>query len=151
MCSIVKRSSHPMHIGGSSPFNKKDWVIKEWPMCNLAITVSSVLFVRGQIMHCLKSIHILFILFSRNSPHSDCHRSNTYLFVRGFRSEKGMSSTEMSPTRASLIYSRISSNAHMAGDPDRAAAATFCCCKHRFTTASRHSFAFDASKSEQKQ
>ena len=53
-------------------------------------------------MHCLKSIHILFILFSRNSPHSDCHRSNTYLFVRGFRSEKGRSSSEMSPSRASL-------------------------------------------------
>ena len=53
-------------------------------------------------MHCLKSINILFILFSGNSPHSDCHRSNIYLFVRGFRSEKGMSSTEMLSTRASL-------------------------------------------------
>ena len=37
-----------MHTGGSSPFNKKEWVIKEWPMCNRAITVSSFLVVRGQ-------------------------------------------------------------------------------------------------------
>ena len=27
-----------MHVGGSSPFNKKEWVIKEWPVCNRAIT-----------------------------------------------------------------------------------------------------------------
>ena len=40
ICSNVKRLSHPMHIGGSSPFNKKEWVRKEWPMCNRAITVS---------------------------------------------------------------------------------------------------------------
>ena len=31
-----------------------------------------------------------------------CDRFNIHLFVRAFRSEKGMSSTEMSPTRASL-------------------------------------------------
>ena len=43
---MVKCWSHPMHIGGSLPFNKKEWVIKEWPMCNRAITVSSFLFVR---------------------------------------------------------------------------------------------------------
>ena len=41
---MVKRLSNPMHTGGSSPFNKKEWVIKEWPMCNRAITVSSFLF-----------------------------------------------------------------------------------------------------------
>ena len=40
--------SHPMHIGGSSPFNKKEWVIKEWPECGRAIAVSSYLFVREQ-------------------------------------------------------------------------------------------------------
>ena len=27
ICSTVKRLSHPIHIGGSSPFNKKEWVI----------------------------------------------------------------------------------------------------------------------------
>ena len=54
-------------------------------------------------------IYILLILgisyiisFSGNSSHSNCHGSNIYLFVRGFRSENGMSSTEMSPSRASL-------------------------------------------------
>ena len=43
ICSVVNLSSNLMHIGGSSPFNKKEWVIKEWPMYNRAITVSSFL------------------------------------------------------------------------------------------------------------
>ena len=102
ICSMVKRLSHPMHIGGSSPFNKKEWVRKEWPMCNRAITVSSFLFFRGQAIHSFNTGNILYNLFSGNSAHSDCHSSNIYLFVRGFRSENGMSSTEMSPSRASL-------------------------------------------------
>ena len=102
ICSMVKRLSHPMHTGGSSPFNKKEWVRKEWPMCNRAITVSSFLFVRGQNIHSFNTGNILYILFSGNSSHSDCHSSNIYLFVCGFRSENGMSSTEMSPSRASL-------------------------------------------------
>ena len=99
---MVKCWTYPMHIGGSSPFNKKEWVTNEWPMCNRAITVSSFLFVRGQTIHSFSSGNIWCNLFSGNSSHSDCHSSNIYLFVRGFRSENGMSSTEMSPSRASL-------------------------------------------------
>ena len=99
---MVKRLSHPMHIGGSSPFNKKEWVIKEWPMCNRAIIDSSFLFVRGQTIHSFNTGNIWCNLFSGNSSHSDCHSSNIYLFVRDFGSENGMSSTEMSPSRASL-------------------------------------------------
>ena len=99
ICSNVKRLSHPMHIGGSSPFNKKERVRKEWPMCKRAITVSSFLFVQGQNILLILGI---FCIFSGNSSHSDCHSSNIYLFVRYFRSENGMSSTEMSPSRASL-------------------------------------------------
>ena len=99
---MVKRLSHLMHIGGSSPFNKKEWVRKEWPMCNRAITVSSFLFVWGQNIHSFNTGNILYNLFSGNSSHSDCHSSNIYLFVCGFRSENGMSSTKMSPSRASL-------------------------------------------------
>ena len=93
-----------MNIGGSTPFNKTEWVRKEWPMtmCNRAITVSSFLFVWWQMTHSFNTGNILYNLFSRNSSHSDCHSSNIYLFVRGFRSENGMSSTEMSPSRASL-------------------------------------------------
>ena len=102
ICSMVKRLSHLMHIGGSSPFNKKEWVRKEWPMCNRAITVSSFLFVWGQNIHSFNTGNILYNLFSGNSSHSDCHSSNIYLFVHGFRSENGMSSTKMSPSRASL-------------------------------------------------
>ena len=102
ICSMVKHLSHPIHIGGSSPFNKKEWVIKEWPMCNRAITISSILFVRGQTIHSFSIGNILYNLFSGNSSHSDCHSSNIYLFVRNLRSENGMSSTEMSPSRASL-------------------------------------------------
>ena len=79
--SMVKRSSHPMHTGGSSPFNKKEWVIKEWPMCNRAITVISFLFVPGQTIHSFNTGNILYNLFSRNSSHSDCHSSNIYLCV----------------------------------------------------------------------
>ena len=32
ICSQVKHSSHLMHTGGSSSFNKKEWVMKEWPI-----------------------------------------------------------------------------------------------------------------------
>ena len=101
---MVKCLSHPMHIGGSSPFNKKEWVRKEWPMCNQAITLSSFLFFRGQDIHSFNTWNILYNFFSGNSSHSesDCYSSNIYLFVRGFRSENGMSSTKMSPSRASL-------------------------------------------------
>ena len=93
-----------MHSGGSSPFNKKQWAIKEWPMCNRVITVSSFLFVQGQgqTIHSFNTGNILCNFFSGNSSHSDCHSSNIYLFVRDFRSENGMNSTEMSPTRSSL-------------------------------------------------
>ena len=76
ICSMVKRLSHLMHIGGSSPFNKKEWVRKEWPMYNRAITVSSFLFVQGQNIHSFNTGNILYNLFSRNSSHSDCHSSN---------------------------------------------------------------------------
>ena len=71
-------------------------------MCNRPITVSSFPFVRGQDIHSFNSGNMLYHLFSGNSSHSDCHSFNIYLFVRGFRSENGMSSTEMSPSRASL-------------------------------------------------
>ena len=60
ICSMVKCSSHPMHIGGSSPFNKKEWVRKEWPMCNRAITVSSFLFFQGQDIHSFNTGNILY-------------------------------------------------------------------------------------------
>ena len=87
---MVKLLSHPMHIGDSSPFNKKEWVIKEWPMCNRAITVSSSLFVWGQTIHSFNTGNILCSLVSGSSSHSDCHSSNIYLFERGFRSDNGM-------------------------------------------------------------
>ena len=101
MCSIVTCSSHPMHIGSSSPFNKK-WVMKEWQTCNRAIIVSSFLLVWGQTIYSFRLGHTLCSLFFGNSSHSDCQSSNIYLLVHAFMSEKGMSSTEMSPTTASL-------------------------------------------------
>ena len=101
ICSIVRCLSHPMHTGSSTPFNKKEWVIKEWPMCSRDITVSSFLFVWGQTIYSINTGNILY-KFSGNSSHSDCHSSNIYLFVHDFRSENGMSSTEMSPSRAIL-------------------------------------------------
>ena len=60
-------------------------------MCNQIITVSSFLFFRGQDIHSFNTGNILYNLFSGHSSHSDCHSSNIYLFVRGFRSEEGMS------------------------------------------------------------
>ena len=81
ICSMVKCLSHLMCIGSSSPYNKKEWVRKEWPMCNRAITVSSFLFVQGQNIHSFNTGNILYNLFSRNSSHSDCHSSNIYLCV----------------------------------------------------------------------
>ena len=58
--------------------------------------------VRGQTIHSFNTGNILYNLFSGYSSHSACHSSNIYLFVRDFRSENGMSSTEMLPSRASL-------------------------------------------------
>ena len=58
-CSIVNLSSHPLHTGGSSPLNKKEWVIMEWPLCNRNITVSSFLncFTFGNICVVYPSTH----------------------------------------------------------------------------------------------
>ena len=53
-------------------------------------------------MHSFNTGNILCNLFSGSSSHSDCHSSNIYLFACDFKSENGMSSTEMSPTTASL-------------------------------------------------
>ena len=53
-------------------------------------------------IHSFNTGNILYNLFSRNSSHSDCHSSNIYLLVCDFRSENRMSSTEMSPSWASL-------------------------------------------------
>ena len=52
--STVIFLSHAKHTGGSSPFNKKEWVIEEWPMCIRDITVSSLLFVRRQVVQSFK-------------------------------------------------------------------------------------------------
>ena len=117
ICSMVKLLLHPMHTGGSSPFNKKEWVIKEWPMCNRVITVS-LLFVREQTIKKFNIENILYNLFSGNSSHSDCHTSNIYLFVRDFRSENGMSSTEMSPSRAYLAVESAAEFSLMPGNAD---------------------------------
>ena len=117
ICSMVKCLSHPMHIGSSSPFNKKEWVRKEWPMCNQAITVSSFLFFQGQDIHSFNTGNILYNLFSGNSSYSDCYSSNIYLFEHGFRSENGMSST-IKGNLSCRICSRISPNANMARNPD---------------------------------
>ena len=68
ICSMVKGLSHPMHTGGSSPFNKKEWVIKEWPMCNRAITISSFLFVQGQTIHSFNTGNILHNYFLGTHP-----------------------------------------------------------------------------------
>ena len=70
-------------------------------MCNQATTVS---FSSSSVCpRTLSKLEILYvILFSGNSSHSDCHSSDIYLFAREFKSEKEMSSTEMSPTRSSL-------------------------------------------------
>ena len=57
---------------------------------------------RGQDIHSFNTGNIWYNFFSGNSSQSDCHSSNIYLFVHGFRSENGMSSTKMSPSRASL-------------------------------------------------
>ena len=100
--STVKSSPQPMHIGGSSPFSKKAWVIKEWPICNWAITVCSFLFVRGQITHSFKTGNIVCNLLSGNSSHSDCFGCNIYLLSRDFVWKWRMGSTQMSPARASL-------------------------------------------------
>ena len=71
-------------------------------MCNRVNTVSSFLFFRGQTTHCFKTGNISCNLFPGSSSYADCHNSNIYLFARDFKSENGMSSTEVSPTRASL-------------------------------------------------
>ena len=58
-------------------------------------TVSSFLFVRGQIIQSYKTGNILCNLLSGNSSHSDCHSCNIYLLARDFK-------FKTSPTRTSL-------------------------------------------------
>ena len=83
-------------------FQQKGMSNKRMANVQSAITVSSFLFVWGQTIHSFNTGNILCILLFGNSSHSDCHSSNIYLFVPYFRSENGMSSTKMSPSRASL-------------------------------------------------
>ena len=104
ICSMVKRLSHPMHNGGSSPFNKKQWVTKEWPMCNRAITISSILFFRGQDIHSFNTGNILYNLFSGNSSHSDCHSSNIYSLMRGFRNKKQTNKNQWQPWKPHAFF-----------------------------------------------
>ena len=61
-----------------------------------------LLLVPGHVKQSFNLGIILSSLFSGNSSHSDCLSSNTCLFTRDFKSEKGMSSPEMSPSRSSL-------------------------------------------------
>ena len=48
------------------------------------------------------NLKIFCVIYSQGTHLADCHSSNIYLFARDFKSEKGLSSTEMSRTRASL-------------------------------------------------
>ena len=64
--------------------------------------------IRGQVVQSFMFPNILCSLFSENLSHSDCQSSNTCLFIRNFKSEKGMSSSEMSPSRASLAAAEFS-------------------------------------------
>ena len=92
ICSMVKRLSNPMHAGGSSSFNKKEWVKKEWPMCNWAITVSSFLFFRGQDIH---SFNTGNILAQCSSSSLSCISPCTYISTSGFTSFFNLSITMM--------------------------------------------------------
>ena len=92
ICSMVKRLSNPMHAGGSSSFNKKEWVKKEWPMCNWAITVSSFLFFRGQHIH---SFNTGNILAQCSSSSLSCISPRTYISTSGFTSFFNLSITMM--------------------------------------------------------
>ena len=74
-------------------FNSKERVRCEWPMWSRFKTSGRT----ADIYFCSNQS-----LFSGNPSHSCCQRPMTYLLSPGFRSEKGMSSPETSPTRASL-------------------------------------------------
>ena len=69
-------------------------------MCSLDITVSSHLLVRGQVIKSFNFGNMQFI-FRKLVPHW-LQNSHTYLSARDCKSEKGMSSSKMAPTRASL-------------------------------------------------
>ena len=74
----------------------------DWLCQYVTLSAGKNCLVRGQNIYSFNTGNILHNLFSGNSSHSDCHSSNIHFFERGFRSENGMSSTEMSPSRASL-------------------------------------------------
>ena len=73
-------------------------------MCNRVNTVSSLLFARGQITRCLKSeTDFMQFLFLELIPLRLAATGLIHVCLyKAFRSEIGMSSSEMSPTRASL-------------------------------------------------
>ena len=80
-CSIVTCLSYTKHTSGSSPFNKQDWAIQEWPMCNRRIADSSFFFVQGK-RRSVKCGNILWSLFSGNLSQSNCHSSNIIVCMR---------------------------------------------------------------------
>ena len=110
ICSMVKRLSHLMHTGGSSPFNKKEWVIKEWPMYNWAITVSSFLLWmcksedKQYILLILEISYIIYIFICAWFQVWEQDELNRNVAIKGILSCR--------------ICSQISPNANMAGNPD---------------------------------
>ena len=57
MCSTVKGSSHPMHIGGSSSrFIRNVWVSRVCPMCSQASTRYFILGQKRSYFHVSKSL-----------------------------------------------------------------------------------------------
>ena len=75
-------------------------------MCNWAITVSSFLFFQGQDIHSFNTGNILYNLFFGNS---DCHSSNIYLFVRGFRQTDRQTDREKVPAGMDVTPRRANS------------------------------------------
>ena len=86
----------------------KRCVVYEWPVCNGEVTASSLLF-QSRTKKCMQSFSLGKTLCSLGktlcgySSHSDCQNcKDIYLFTRGFKSEKRLSSSEISSSRASL-------------------------------------------------
>ena len=102
-----------MHTGGSSPFNKKQWVIKEWPMCSRAITVSSSLFVRGQTTHCFNTVIYFLGAYPTQTATILIYICwHMILSLKMDELNRGVANTGI------FVCSWITPNAHIARDPD---------------------------------
>ena len=104
-----------MHIGGSSPFNKKEWVKNG--QCAIGLSLFLLFCLSRDKQHTVLKLGIFCNLFPGSSSHPDCHSSNTHLLARD-SSEWDELNVANKGIFSCSVCSWITPNAHMTRDSD---------------------------------